>query len=247
MTPTKSLPLPAGHANEEEYVEALLSFMTTSDMLQTLCGGVHILDHLTLKPYPYERIFPAEWRSWFSSRDIMEIIDFLMRADMSEFSPVPKGDAVENLNFSSPPKSLVEYVSDVRNLSFVRDFAGAASRPRRSNAQPLTRAIAVGMKVKKQHEVENFAAFVDDLVSDINQSDHHISHLIDFGSGQNYLGRVLAGPVYKRNVIAVESKQLNIDGARTFDVMAKLVGLPFFRKCCSILSEIDGKGGGFQE
>ncbi len=47
--------------------------------------------------------------------------------------------------------------------------------------------------------------------------------MIDFGSGQNYLGRALTSKPYSRNVVAIESKRHNIEGARSMDVTAQLV------------------------
>lgn len=49
-----------------------------------------------------------------------------------------------------------------------------------------------------------------------------ITHLVDFGSGQNYLGRALAQPPYSRDIVAVEGRASNIDGARDLDFMAGL-------------------------
>jgi hypothetical protein len=83
------------------------------------------------------------------------------------------------------------------------------------------------MKVKKVHEVDNFARYVDKLTVDISASGKkEITHLVDFGSGQNYLGRALAAPPYSKHIIAVESKQHNIEGAKNMDVLAKLVPKP---------------------
>ncbi|KAL8999017.1 MAG: hypothetical protein Q9169_002015 [Polycauliona sp. 2 TL-2023] len=87
----------------------------------------------------------------------------------------------------------------------------------------LPRHVAVGMNTKKLHEVSNLARYVDRLSSELSSKDScEISHFVDFGSGQNYLGRTLASPPYNKRVIALESKQLNISGAKGMDVTAKL-------------------------
>ncbi|KAK7610862.1 methyltransferase domain-containing protein [Phyllosticta paracitricarpa] len=118
------------------------------------------------------------------------------------------------------------------------------SEPPGASTHRLPRPLALGMKVKKLHEVEHFAALVDRLAKDISStptveagserglggngkegrrcSSNEITHVADFGSGQNYLGRALACPPYNRNIIAIESREHNIAGAREIDVLAKL-------------------------
>ena len=44
MGPDTPLPLPPDFTDANAYVESLLNFATTSRLLQTLCGGVHIQD-----------------------------------------------------------------------------------------------------------------------------------------------------------------------------------------------------------
>ena len=87
----------------------------------------------------------------------------------------------------------------------------------------MTRPLAAGMSQKKFHEVERFASFADQLASHISRErSYQITHLVDFGSGQNYLGRILAGQQYKRRVVAIERRTVNIEGAKRKDVKAKL-------------------------
>ncbi|KAI9792352.1 MAG: hypothetical protein M1833_001123 [Piccolia ochrophora] len=86
----------------------------------------------------------------------------------------------------------------------------------------MSRDIAVGMKPKKLHEVRNFARFVDHLASQTSQQSQRDITLVDFGSGQNYLGRTLTSAPYNRNVVALESKESNIERAKTMDVIAKV-------------------------
>ncbi|TKA80115.1 hypothetical protein B0A49_01361 [Cryomyces minteri] len=79
------------------------------------------------------------------------------------------------------------------------------------------------MNVKKIHEVSHFARFIDKLTANIADSqDRRITHLVDFGSGQNYLGRALASQPYDKHVVAIESRPHNIEGAKFYDVTAKL-------------------------
>ena len=125
-----------------------------------------------------------------------------------------------------PPDSLIEYIQTIRKHSLDRTFESIddPQRIRKSKSRTkLTRNVVVGMKTKKIHEVENFARYIDNLSSDITlTTNHRVTHLVDFGSGQNYLGRALASQPYNQNVIAIESKTHNIDGAKHMDVTAKL-------------------------
>ena len=83
------------------------------------------------------------------------------------------------------------------------------------------------MKPKKIHEVTNFAQYINDLSCAVLRSHGHcISHIVDFGSGQNYLGRALACSSHCKSVIALESKQHNIEIARNMDIHAKLTEKP---------------------
>ena len=240
MGPEKQLPYSTAYASAENYVEALLSFVTTSDMLQTLCGGVHILDFLTREPDLYETVLLPEWRDWLRMHEISNVLDLLMREDIETLLRCCSGntnhltasESQERPLCSSskswrggimPPASLLHYIHDIRNLTLDRSFRSSELVSGTENVSTLSRQIAVGMKPKKAHEVVNFAAFVNNIVSDLAiTKTHAISHLVDFGSGQNYLGRVLASSLYAKRVIAVESKKSNIKGAKEMDISAKL-------------------------
>ncbi|RMZ68141.1 methyltransferase 25 [Pyrenophora seminiperda CCB06] len=223
MGPDTPLPLPPGFTSTDEYVESLLNFSTSSWLLQTLCGGVHILDFYTRSPDLYSHILPQTWREWFKTRDIMDILDLLMREDLSQFSD----NGLEIWRHGpAPPDELLQYIKAVRKHLLARDFPPPSStlEPQRT---ALPRHIAMGMKVKKVHEVDNFARYIDKLTSEIAESGRKpITHLVDFGSGQNYLGRALAASPYSKHIVAVESKQHNIDGAKNMDILAKLVPKP---------------------
>ncbi|KAM0723425.1 hypothetical protein Q7P37_000411 [Cladosporium fusiforme] len=190
--PDRPLPHSDDFANSDEYVDALLAFAGSNELLQTLCGGVHILDFFTSTPDLYSRILPQEWRDFFVKHEIMDILDLLMREDLDSID--------ENWREGpSPPSSLLEYIRGV------------------------PRHVAVGMNVKKVHEVGIFSSYVHNLTSSISDATGHpISHLVDFGSGQNYLGRALASPPYDRNIVAIESRGHNQDRAIKYDIMAKL-------------------------
>jgi hypothetical protein len=227
MGPDTPLPLPAEFDNVDDYVESLLEFTTSSWLLQTLCGGVHILDFYTKSPDLYASILPQTWREWFKDRDIMVILDLLMREDLNQFDAHDEKD--ENLSWRggpAPPKDLLEYLKQVRKHLLGRAFPPPNSGLS-SQKSTLARHVATGMKVKKIHEVDNFARYLNRLTTDIAaEGKREITHLVDFGSGQNYLGRALAATPYSKHIVAVESRPHNIEGAKNMDVLARLVPKP---------------------
>ena len=210
MAPTTSLPIPDDFKEVEEYVESLLHFATTSALFQTLCGGVHILDFFTQDPSLYNTVIPEEWRSWLLGCGSMELLDLLMRDDLDTLH--------DKYGLGHPPFSMVQYIRDVRKHSLKRSFI-----PRTLKQKTLPRHVSVGMIPKKIHEITNFADYVVSIAEGIEIMDGHaITHFVDFGSGQNYLGRALASPPYNKHIVAVESKELNINGAKSMDVLARL-------------------------
>jgi hypothetical protein len=243
MAPKQPLPLSERFSDPDTYINSLLDFTTTSELFQRLCGGVHILDFITREPDLYSAILPLSWRQWFSAQELQEILDLLMREDLEQFSPHPadktqvEGSPGVSLGEGAPrpptwrdgplpPESLLDYIRDIRGHCLSRRHHTVdkmKGSPPNCKQTRLARHVAVGMKPKKIHEVESFARYLDDLAADLaHRNDIEITHLVDFGSGQNYLGRTLASEPYDRDVIAIESKRLNIDGARGMDVTAKL-------------------------
>lgn len=192
----------------DEYVDSLLKFASTSTLFQTLCGGVHILDFFIREPSLYHKVIPEEWRTWLLNCPPMTLLDLLMRDDLD----APRED--------SPPESLIDYIRDVRKHSLLRNFNRGDAESQKSIPK-LPRHIAVGMIPKKIHEVTNFADYVARVSDDISErTGQGITHFVDFGSGQNYLGRTLASPPYNRQIVALESRENNIDVARRMDVTA---------------------------
>ncbi|KAI0169525.1 methyltransferase domain-containing protein [Hypoxylon sp. FL1284] len=208
--PYKPLPYPDCWDSPEAYVERLLHFATTSDIFQILCGGVHILDFFTNEPGIFQAAIPQDWQAYILQCEPMRFLDLLMRDDLNaEMDP-------------QPPEGLVGYIKEIRNLSLNREFA-----PRKEKLPKLTRMVSVGMKPKKMHEVSNFANYVDTLAEDISTGyQKDITHFIDFGSGQNYLGRALASSPYNKQIIAVEGREHNIVGAKELDMHAGVAEKP---------------------
>jgi len=226
MGPDCPLPLPPKYTDPEVYLDDLINFCSSSKLWDQLCGGVHILDFFTRQEDLYAWLLPSEWRDWFEIHDLEDILDFLMREDLAAFGSKAANGSKQSASstwrgHSPPPDSLLEYVRGVRDLLLDRTF-----KPSSGTATPaLPRHVSVGMKVKKVHEVALFSQYVTSLCADIardSSSEENITHLVDFGSGQNYLGRTLASEPFNKHVIAVESKKSNIEGSRRMDVHAKL-------------------------
>ncbi|KXL48672.1 hypothetical protein M433DRAFT_63053 [Acidomyces richmondensis BFW] len=211
------------------YVDSLLDLVDTHVLIQTLCGRVHILDFFTTEnPDLYSRVLPQEWRSFFSQLSVMDILDLLMRENLDLFdSEMTDVDGQrERQDRPMPPESLLEYIRTVRKHLLLRNpCTSQCSRNRAmKSTQKLSRRVTVGMTVKKVHEVGLFAQFIDNLASSLSISpETEITHFVDFGSGQNYLGRVLASEPYNKRIVAIESKSHNSERAKEYDVLAQLV------------------------
>jgi hypothetical protein len=244
MPPSRPLPISDEFSSAEHYVSSLLDFVSTSDLFQILCGGVvrtipslllscvgffsllvhdvlerptqlantsqHILDFFTNEPGLFEWVLEPDWQKFLMECDPMALLDFLLRHDPN----APE----DGRPWPEAPESLRQYVKDIRRLSLERSFA-----PVKSRLPVIPRQVAVGMNVKKKHEVVNFADYVDRLAADVARlTGTEMTHFIDFGSGQNYLGRTLASAPYSKDVVAVERHEHNQAGARELDVLAGL-------------------------
>ncbi|APA05805.1 hypothetical protein SS1G_01825 [Sclerotinia sclerotiorum 1980 UF-70] len=204
MPPAKPLPYPDDFSSADQYVDSLLHFATTSTLFQTLCGGVHILDFFIESPTLYHNILPEEWRGWLLDCPEMDLLDLLLRDDLS----LPRDNP--------PPESFIKYIREIRKHSLLRGV-----ERKNFSTKKLPKHVAVGMIPKKVHEVTNFADYVVRVADSVKEeSGKEITHFVDFGSGQNYLGRALASPPWNRWIVAVESKGGNIEGAKNMDILA---------------------------
>ena len=218
MAPPLPLPLSSDYKDPDTYVESLLHFVTSSDLLKKLCGGVHILDFFTRTPDLYSTVVPEDWRLYLRDYEIQDILELLMRADLDGEADQPEPWK----SCAAPPSCLLTYIEAIRRLSLGRQFQSQGSKK-----QTVAKDVARGMNVKKVHEVEHFSRYVQRLTADISDSGRQpITHIVDFGAGQGYLPRALASPPYKYHVVAVESRQLNIEGSRSWDIWAKLAPKP---------------------
>lgn len=230
MPPSKPLPFSDEFSSPDEYISELLRFTQTSNLFQIMCGGVHILDFFTSKPGLYYSALPEEWHDFLLAQDIMRVLDLFVRDDLETVT----------MNGGRPPESLLEYIRNIRLLSLRREY-----HSNDSNLPPLTPGVAVGMKVKKVHEVKNFADYVNRLSSDISEkTGESVSHFVDFGSGQNYLGRALASEPYNKHVVAVEGREYNVSAAKKFDATSGLGVKPTLlrnKKVWNKIVEVCGK------
>ncbi|KAM7217882.1 methyltransferase-like protein 25 [Rhypophila decipiens] len=208
--PKRPLPYSEEFSCPDEYVESLVQFAANSEIFQFLCGGVHILDFFTSDPGIFVTGVPSEWQPFLLACEPMALLDLLMRDDLGSLSA--------QTGPGSPPESLLQYVKDIRRLSLQRSF-----QPSKPKLPVLPRSVALGMKTKKVHEVTHFAGYIDRLAEDISHvSGKSLTHFVDFGSGQNYLGRTLASPPYNKHIVAVESKEANMAGAKDLDILSGL-------------------------
>jgi len=207
--PERLLPHSDDFASVDEYVDSLLHFAATSDLFRFLCGGVHILDFFTTEPGLFAAAVPKDWQDYLVRTKPMDLLDFMLRDDLS---------SVPSTGPDSPPESLLAYVKEIRRFSLLRSF-----HPTRPRLPILPRQVALGMKTKKVHEVTHFAGYIDRLADDVARaSGSDFTHFVDFGSGQNYLGRTLASPPYNKHIVAVESKEANMAGAKDLDILSGL-------------------------
>ncbi|KAJ5909820.1 hypothetical protein N7504_004463 [Penicillium tannophilum] len=226
MASSRPLPIAEAWESPDVYIEELLSFSTTSVLFMNLCGGVHMVDFLTREPDVYTTLLPEEWRLFFEHHDIQDIIQILLREDLDHLQGPPGSDADQSIRTWKggpvPPQSLLDYIFNVRRLILQQ---GSFTSP--SKRVDLPKQVAMRMNRKKVHEVECFSQYVASLSDTVQKNQGEpVSHIVDFGSGQNYLGRTLVSSPYHKHIIAIERKHEYITGAKGMDVRAKLANDP---------------------
>ena len=218
MPPAQCLPLDTSWPDEDVFVQSLLSFATECELFRNLCGGIHILDFLTREPELYATVLPQEWRNWFDQVGVHDVLQLLLREDLDPLLSSQK--PVSWRNGPAPPGSLIRYTATIRKHCLLRDY-NSPTLGLDSGVMP--HRLIAGMKPKKLHEVQHFSTYIDRLSHFVaEETGEPVSGLVDFGSGQNYLGRTLASPPYNHDVVAIERKHHNVAGARRKDVYANL-------------------------
>jgi hypothetical protein len=243
MTFNRPLPISGAWEHPDAYIEALLCFSTTSVLFMNLCGGVHMVDFLTREPDLYTAILPKDWIFFFEQHDIQDIIRLLLREDIEHLRGA--GEPSEDQSSRTwnggafPPQSLLDYIFNIRLLTLQREMYISSSK-----RVELPKQVAMHMNRKKVHEVECFSQHVASLSDTVNKRrGEKVTHIVDFGSGQNYLGRTLASSPYYKHIIAIERKHQYISGAKSMDVRAKLAKNPNARYFHKDKSSCDGYNG----
>ncbi|KAJ5131492.1 uncharacterized protein N7515_007531 [Penicillium bovifimosum] len=211
MTFDRPLPISGVWESPDAYIEALLDFSTTSVLFLNLCGGVHMVDFLTREPDLYTDILPKDWIFFFEQHDIQDIIRLLLRQDIEQLRGAGEPSVDQSTRTwnggAFPPQSLLDYISNIRLLALQRDMHTSSSMK-----TELPKQVAMHMKQKKKT---------------VNmRRGEPVTHIVDLGSGQNYLGRTLASSPYYKHIIAIERKHQYISGAKSMDVRAKLAKNP---------------------
>ena len=139
--PACPLPIDPLFSDVDAYISSLLAY-SQDPLIKALCGGVHVLDFFIRDPPTdlYSRVAPEEWRNYFSTLEIGEILDLLLRTDLEKI----RSD--ENC-----PETLKDFIYNVRIHSLVRDFKEPDVPVKAEHLKSYT----AGMKPKKIHEVES--------------------------------------------------------------------------------------------
>ncbi|KAK9372423.1 methyltransferase domain-containing protein [Lipomyces chichibuensis] len=190
-----SFPLPPRFSSVDEYLSSLAEFYL-NPFVQSLAGGVHILNFFLTSPDLFEDTIPEQWVTFFDQADLDDILDFLIFFK-------------QNTSLQ-PPDSLSIFLSTVHSLSINRSLPdeNLQSKP----VPPLhSSALCVGMSPKKIHECQYLSSTISDVCSKVATP-----HVIDLGSGKGYLSRTLAHE-YNCSVIAVETVESRTKGAARLD------------------------------
>ena len=216
MAPTVDLPAP--YVTVDEYLVALVAFLEAHAWL----FRCHVVDFVTLDHWQH---MPEAWREPLLDCSTAELLCLPVGICPSRAEGVG-GDA-------GWPASLAEFIRGASALALPRvpaldnpaagnsaaaasgtaaDLEGLGSEPGmelacHANSTPLEKALSRGMKAKKRHEVERLGALVSSLCRRLN-----CKTVVDFGSGQGYLGQILHFG-YGLRVVAIDSSSHQTHGA----------------------------------
>ena len=219
MERTHALPIHPSFKSDDDFLASILHFANDCQIFQTICGGVHILDFLTKDPDLYHTVLPPDWCQWFDDLSVTDVIDFLLHDELAYDRSGAAPVACHPID-PSPPDTLMKYVREVRCHTLLRAFQ---PHDEETGKLGISREVALGMNAKKKIEVESFSRYINRLTKHIEQKEGHpITNIMDFGAGQNYLGRALASPPFEKRVVALESRAHNVAGAKSLDSKAGL-------------------------
>ncbi|KAK6352486.1 hypothetical protein TWF730_009311 [Orbilia blumenaviensis] len=227
-----SLPHHPSFASTDAYISSLIAF-TSTPLFNQLVGGVHILDFFTSSPPLYDSIIPLDWREYFETKTIDEILETLLRTDLATIRP------------EGIPDSLYEFAENIQKHELLREVVVELGEVEDQHKLNRQRKLAQGMNNKKLHEVEHFARYLSGLLNSIatDSTGESITHLVDFGSGQSYLSRILASPPHNLDLIAVESKASNIEAGKFLDTKVGLTARSQGKTLKQSLDSADVKKG----
>jgi len=138
------LPFSPAFPSEEEYINSLIDFVSFP-LFKTLVGGIHILDFFTNETDLYDSVLDAEWRTFFDTLSMDDILDMVLRKPLETF---------KNTQGQEMPQTLLEFIKDVRQHQLQRLVVDETNRSTKAKQpQKLKRNLVVGMSDKKAHEV----------------------------------------------------------------------------------------------
>lgn len=141
------LPFPPTFTSEGEYIDSLIDFVSLP-LFKTLVGGIHILDFFTGEIDQYDSVLDADWRTFFDTLSVDDILDMILRKPLESF---------ENAQGQEMPQTLLQFIKDVRRHQLDRLVVDETNRSTKAKQpQKLKRNLVVGMSDKKAHEVYIF-------------------------------------------------------------------------------------------
>ncbi|KAG9051709.1 hypothetical protein FS837_000099 [Tulasnella sp. UAMH 9824] len=132
--------------------------------------------------------------SWIDNLELQEIVRRLLNNDLSEDSPPSLKSLAQAVQDLSLPRKASEKIPQFRLIEKQR----------------------FGLTPKKQHEVERMCAFVKAMANYPGDSEdrRQVQHLVDVGAGQGYLTRNLADVPLSFELLALDSNEDQVEGAK---------------------------------
>lgn len=189
--------------------------------------STHVTDYYTERLW--EKI-PAEWRGVLESLSPQEATTFAGLAwnpsSLLSFLSSRGGGGV----MSTVPTCMRSFLNDLSALTLARtpmDWE-SVSAPGGGAWGDIKagKGFGKGMTPKKMHEVSRLSCFISDSLSAQCRNARERPIILDIGSGQGYLSRVLAMR-HSLNVVGVEADSCNVEAARKSDksVSSELEGM----------------------